>query len=78
MCFLEIPNELSRDYISLGTILQKRKAHAAMFATWALSPKIPSDFEYISFASPPSFYRTKKKKAMQRRCISHPYLSSRR
>jgi hypothetical protein len=55
MCFLGIPNELSRDYISLGTILQKRKAHAAMFATWALSPKIPSDFEYISFASPPLF-----------------------
>ena len=46
-------NELSRDYISLGTILQKRKAHDAMLATWALSPKFPSDFEYISFASPP-------------------------
>lgn len=40
MSFSPKANELSRDYISLGTILQKRKAHAAMFATWALSPKI--------------------------------------
>jgi len=46
---------LSRDCISLGTILQKRKAHAAMFATWALSPKFPYDFEDTSFASPLSF-----------------------